>query len=429
MFGPETLDEAAAEFFLWPEEEEAIDFGYQEALFYPWLLFKWMVAPAARESSLPVPRNQTIVHSYLQRRGKKLDALEREYLENFAGAPFSFFEVTAAAPGKSIDLRDLLLDLEYRILDGKASRSLSKGDVVFGSAFTAGGIGLFGALSMITFSPAAKVEILALKDKMSRSRGGQVTAAALEEYGIELRDLYFELFYKETEPPGCYNSDSEELIFHTLEYAIASPQKVFDALKGLTHGFVDEAELLQGAEYDQEGALCKVELPWILPADGSHAGSENTVHGHLSIDGLRLSCEVNSTGRAERLRAVIDEALPGGEATYLNTVLRSAGEIEQEGRRRSLAEGKAEREQLWNGPEVRTNIEQLLRKHWESWPDLELPALRGKTPRQAVQDTLGRQQVRALLEDAEMSLRESNGTLGSMENLEWVRRTLGLEDL
>ena len=100
MFGPETHDEAAAEFFLWPEEEEAIDFGYQEALFYPWLLFKWMVAPAARESSLPVPRNQTIVHSYLQRRGKKLDALEREYLENFAGAPFSFFEVTAAAPGK-----------------------------------------------------------------------------------------------------------------------------------------------------------------------------------------------------------------------------------------------------------------------------------------------------------------------------------------
>ena len=186
---------------------------------------------------------------------------------------------------------------------------------------------------------------------------------------------------------------------------------------------------MQGAEYEQEGALCKVELPWILPADGSHAGSENTVHGHLSIDGLRLSCEVNSTGRAERLRAVIDEALPGGEATYLNTVLRSAGEIEQEGRRRSLAEGKAEREQLWNGPEVRTNIEQLLRKHWESWPDLELPALRGKTPRQAVQDTLGRQQVRALLEDAEMSLRESNGTLGSMENLEWVRRTLGLEDL
>ena len=165
VFGPEAHNEAAAEFFLWPEEEEAIDFGYQEALFYPWLLFKWMVAPDAEESSRPGPRNQTVVHSYLQHRGKKLDALEREYLENFAGAPFSFFEVTAAAPGKSIDLRDLLLDLEYRILDGKASRSLSKGDVVFGSAFTAGGIGLFGALSMITFSPAAKVEILALKDK------------------------------------------------------------------------------------------------------------------------------------------------------------------------------------------------------------------------------------------------------------------------
>lgn len=144
------------EFFLWPEEEEEIDLDYQETLFYPWLLFKWMVESNDRVRSLPGPRDLTIVHSYLQSRGKKLEALEREYLENFAKAPLSFFEITAASPGKSIDLRDLLLGLNHRILDDKASRFLSKGDVIFGSAFTAGGIGLFGALSMITFSPAAK---------------------------------------------------------------------------------------------------------------------------------------------------------------------------------------------------------------------------------------------------------------------------------
>ncbi|MDO5675658.1 MAG: hypothetical protein Q4G66_12210 [bacterium] len=214
-----------------------------------------------------------------------------------------------------------------------------------------------------------------------------------------------------------------------MEYAITSPQKVFDALKGLTHGFADEAELLQGAEYDREGALCKVELPWILPADGRHAGSENIVHGHLSIDGLRLSWEVNSAERTERLRTAIDEALPGGETTYLNTVVQTTEEIEQEGRHRSLTEEETKREELWNDPEVRADIEQFLRKHWESWPDLELPALQGKTPRQAVQDELGREQVRALLEDAEMTMRKSNGTLGSMADLEWVRRTLGLEDV
>lgn len=82
-----------------------------------------------------------------------------------------------------------------------------------------------------------------------------------------------------------------------------------------------------------------------------------------------------------------------------------------------------------NHPEVKAHIEQMMRKHWEAWPDMELPALQGRTPRQAVQNELGRQQVSALLEDAEKSCREGDGNLGGMENLEWVRRTLGIEKL
>jgi hypothetical protein len=58
---------------------------------------------------------------------------------------------------------------------------------------------------------------------------------------------------------------------------------------------------------------------------------------------------------------------------------------------------------------------------------MELPALGGKTPRQAVKNKLGRQQVSALLEDAERNCESKDGTLGSLENLQRVRRELGLE--
>ena len=58
---------------------------------------------------------------------------------------------------------------------------------------------------------------------------------------------------------------------------------------------------------------------------------------------------------------------------------------------------------------------------------MELPALQGRTPRQAVRDELGRQQVNALLEDGEKSCWEGDGAMGSLENIENVRRALGLD--
>lgn len=430
LFGPEVLDEAAAEFFGWPEEEEVkeLDLEYHEPLFYPWFLFKWRIESADGESGLEGPRDLSIVHSYLQSHDKKLDAVEREYLENFAGAPFTFFEITAVEPGKSVSMRDLLLDCDHRVLENSASQSLHKGDVVFGSAFEAGGIGLFGALSMMTFQPSAKVNILATQKMMSQVAKNQITAGILEEYDLELRGLYLDLFRARTASPALCNTDGDKLSFHTLKYFITSPQKVFDALKGLTHGFIDEKELLQEAECDSTGALSKVEIPWLLPANEKLVGTENTVHGRLVIDGLKMSCEVNSAERAGRLRAIIAQSLSGGEATYKTTVIQSAASMMRSAPSSAAAED-AEHDELMNHPEVKAHIEQMMRKHWEAWPDMKLPALQGKTPRQTVRDELGRQQVSALLEDAEKNCREGAGTLGSMENLKWVRRMLGLEKL
>ena len=430
VFGPEAVDEAVVEFFSWPEEEEAdeIDLEYHETLFYPWFLFKWRIESADGESSLEGPRDISIVHSYLRSQGKRLDPIEQEYLESFADAPFSFFEITAVEPGKSVSLRDLLLDRDHQVLENSASQSLHKGDVVFGSAFEAGGIGLFGALGMITFNPSAKIEILSTREALSQAGKGRITPDILAEYDMELRDLYFDLFRARTAVPALCNTDGDKLSFHTLKYAITSPQEVFDALKGLTHGFADVEELLGEAEYDNTGALRKVEIPWMLPANAKHGGMENTVHGHLIIDGTKMTCEVNSAERAERLRAIIDKSLPNGEAAYKTTVIQSADSMMRNAQSSSVTD-KGEHEELMNHPEVKAHIEQMMRKHWEAWPDMELPALQGRTPRQAVRDELGRQQVSALLEDAEKSCREGDGTLGSVENLAWVRRSLGLEKL
>jgi hypothetical protein len=417
IFGPEAIDEAAAEFLGWPGEDGVgeIDLEYHEMLFYPWFLFKWRIESADGESSLAGPRDQSIAHSYLQTRGKRLDPLEREYLESFGTAPFTFFEITAVEPGKSVSLRDLLLDRDHHVLEKSASGALHKGDVIFGSAFETGGIGIFGALCMIVFKPSAKIGILAIREMMSQATKGRITADTLEEYDIELRDLYLDLFMARTAMPALCNTDGDKLSFHTLEYTISSPRPVFDALKGLTNGFVKEEELLAGAEFDKNGDLRKVEIPWLLPATAKHGGMENTLHGRIIIEGSKMSCEVNSAERAERLGAIIEKNVPGGGAVFKAKDIQSAEAMMRDAP--LSASPAAEHKELMSNPEVRAHLEQMMRKHWEAWPDMELPALQGRTPRQAVRDDLGRQQITALLEDAEKNYRENDGATASMENL------------
>jgi hypothetical protein len=74
-----------------------------------------------------------------------------------------------------------------------------------------------------------------------------------------------------------------------------------------TGGFVTEEALLEEAKFDSKGGLRKVEVPWLVAGNEKHGGMENTTHGRLIIDGKKMTCEVNSAERAERLRAIIEK--------------------------------------------------------------------------------------------------------------------------
>ena len=48
-------------------------------------------------------------------------------------------------------------------------------------------------------------------------------------------------------------------------------------------------------------------------------------------------------------------------------------------------------------PEVKAAMAQMMRNHYRAWVDEKLPALRGRTPREAVRDADGREAVAALI--------------------------------
>ena len=57
----------------------------------------------------------------------------------------------------------------------------------------------------------------------------------------------------------------------------------------------------------------------------------------------------------------------------------------------------SEQEALLKQPEVRAQLEQLQRRHYENWPEVALSALNNKTPLEAVRNADGREMVEALI--------------------------------
>ncbi len=48
-------------------------------------------------------------------------------------------------------------------------------------------------------------------------------------------------------------------------------------------------------------------------------------------------------------------------------------------------------------PEFLTVLEEQMKEHWEAWLDIALPALKGRTPREAARTPEGRERLEALL--------------------------------
>src|SRR5258708_38978308 len=52
-------------------------------------------------------------------------------------------------------------------------------------------------------------------------------------------------------------------------------------------------------------------------------------------------------------------------------------------------------------PEVKAILRGMTEQHWDTWPDIPIPALRGMTPRRAAKDPVGRELLESLLLDFE----------------------------
>ncbi len=396
-FGEEFFDEAWDEFFLWndaPDDvEHSKEFG---TTFDPFFVFAFV--PKSDEDELPAgwPTEPVALH-FLHHEVESAPQFQYEFIEQACKSPASFFVVEAVAPGRSLDIKDVLTGRRFHVLEQSASKALKVGDLTFTRVVTAGGASiLIGACPWVI--PASwHIPIIDMRERFRPK--GLLTREELQEYNFELRQAYHEIVDALMHPkiPVMQNTDGDPLELTTLTYALGVPAA--QAVERLTPLAMlrDEAHITDET-YDATGALCSATLTWIKAGNRKMKDWDNTTLGTLRVNESQLVVEVNSARRRRRIEKEIAKHL-GSTATLVDTRVTDITEVLEE--RRSSASASLASLQSQDvapsPPELQAIEAELARRHWDAWLDTKVPALGNKTPRQAAKTASGQERLEALL--------------------------------
>jgi len=178
-------------------------------------------------------------------------------------------------------------------------------------------------------------------------------------------------------PPRMCNTDGEDLLWHTASFSVANADQTRRALMER-----------DDVGYDEEAD----ELVWNKKAAGNNRVlGESVTLGRIEFVGDELVLMVNSAERFTTARQWLEQ-LPG--VAFKDVQTRCWDEAEQD---RPLDERISPPEPMEITPEIASSLKELMDQHFMGWLDTPLPALGGKTPRQACRTKAGREEVTMLI--------------------------------
>lgn len=134
-FGEEILLDAWDAFLLWRDIEIDDDVLMDmDSVFSLWTIFIWDVSDFVEKydalDPLDVPK-MTIAMLYIEEHTEHLDNFQRQYIQAACSRPYSFYQVIDTDYGRSLTIKDLLLNQTYIVLGKQASRQKIKGAILF----------------------------------------------------------------------------------------------------------------------------------------------------------------------------------------------------------------------------------------------------------------------------------------------------------
>ncbi len=348
-----------------------------------------------------LPSGRTVVEELLAREGRSLRSGEVCYLERMRLTHLRLYEVERVRAEEGLDLIDLWTSERLQVQERLATRQLVHWDLI-GARVMLGPAGVPVLDGLPYLYPAmAKEEILKRLRRAHRSfqrrvPGGDL-AAFFKSHGMLFHYLWLD--HVALRPlPTFLTAEGDKVVLARVVFDVKDRQAV-------------EAALAAHPELNRQD-------------DGSYlwlegGGEFRRGVGTFVLQRQRLVFEATSRPRAERGRAMI-EAIAAGAVAYRATGYEDIGQALK--RQPSPAAKPSD-----VPPEVAAEvIGQYYEQHYRNWLDEPLPALDGRTPREAAALKSARPKLISLLKAMEnMSERERREGRPAYD-FGWMWEDLGL---
>jgi hypothetical protein len=333
-----------------------------------------------------------IVDLYLKRRGWKETALNRAYFTALRDAPVSLYEVSEVQPGTSMVLRDVLSDAAtVTVREKSATRTLKQWDHIAVRVVPERDHHVISG-ALLPFRPEAVDFLFAgLQDALKLKKRDALRLTRDQLLGcapIFTSAWLFTEIDRALTPaqPQFTNSDGDDVLFHDLRYPLASgvTQKSLAERLDRMKGFVPEGKKFWNwlAARKARGGKAGGGIMLDTQMEGA------TVLGSVELKGKTLLVNVNSAERAAKVQTLIGAAA-GDLLRAPLTTIRTVEQVRADKRREGPSEAADE-----IPPEIAHQFMwDHLDDHYRETLDAPIPALGGKSPRQAVRTAAGREKV------------------------------------
>jgi hypothetical protein len=306
---------------------------------------------------------------FLDEHASELAREEHRWLEAQRAAWLSVWSVESAEPGRGLRVRDALGDSHVFVSEVAASRSLGPGHHVLARVVEHDGEHVFCGIHPRILSALSAQGVLERARRHLRARASAVTPDRLRPFKTSRALLRY---WEESlaEPPGqpeLVNTHGDPLLWTADHFTF--PREDGPALAKALHGMDPEP--------DRQRAKTIYRV-------SSSAAPDSVLLGTVTLTETKLRIESNSERRADGLRARI-EALGGIRLQHL---ARTHADPTSSSNRVPLAARPGPPPHLQ--PEALDMVRAFKARHYATWADEPMPALSGKTPRDAVKTQAGR---------------------------------------
>lgn len=409
-FGKEALQDNV----LTVEEEALPDF--QE-----WFFFDYVTSEGER-----------IIDLFAREVGPRLPVAQRQMLDDWRRVNhYRLFEVQRVEPGVGETLLDLLSGEVFELNDISASYALLKWEIaLMRPIVTEGRWHLTG--SALSLPPFYKADILGYAKELWEKYQAQHPQASLDDfYRDHGLDLHLHIQDIASTPPVVYTQEGHLLVSSTARYAVTNPDAVRKRLDQAEEfifvGPADEDRRVLAYVWLLVGRSRVPEIPmkkglmfqtnWEA-ADGTGKSYRSLGDVRLWRDRMELLCL--SRERLEVGKALLQEILGPRLIRHLGDEFK---DIVQETFREAPS-SPPRRRVLSREEQIiaqRTLVEQ-----YKTWVDTAIPALDGKSPRQAAGDPSMRERLEELLKVIEYNEERRRRAGEPYMDIANLRRELGL---